>query len=136
MTCLLLVHVGGFLVVVRVHWIPQLIKMIAMNGMIYSYIENKYMAISISHAVSTPSTSTSILLNCKGSKTHHISIVTQYGAHQNHIYTCSLETVFLARYSVKYDVRLFLNAFTTSIFNKFDGKFFQFLMVRGKKLYL
>jgi hypothetical protein len=40
-------------VVVRVHWIPQLIKMIAMDGMIYSYIENEYMAISISHAVST-----------------------------------------------------------------------------------
>jgi hypothetical protein len=49
---------------------------------------------------------------------------------------CSLKTVFLACYSVKYDVRLVLNASTSSIFNKFDGKLFQSLMVLGKKLYL
>ena len=48
----------------------------------------------------------------------------------------SLKTVFLARYSVKYDVTLFLNASTSSIFNKFGGKLFQSLMVLGKKLYL
>ena len=49
---------------------------------------------------------------------------------------CSLKTVFLACYSVKYDVRLVLNASTSSIFNKFDGKLFQSLVVLGKKLYL
>ena len=47
---------------------------------------------------------------------------------------CSLKRVFLESYSVKYDVRLFLNASTSSIFNNFDGKLFQSLMVRGKKL--
>jgi hypothetical protein len=47
---------------------------------------------------------------------------------------CSLKRVFLERYSVKYDVRLFLNASTSSIFNNFDSKIFQSLMVRGKKL--
>ena len=51
-------------------------------------------------------------------------------------YMCSLKSVFLALYSVKYDVRLFLNASTSSMFNNFDGKQFQSLMVRGKKLYL
>jgi len=43
---------------------------------------------------------------------------------------CSLKIVFLACYSVKYDVRLVLNASTSSIFNKFYGKLFQSLMVR------
>jgi hypothetical protein len=42
---------------------------------------------------------------------------------------CSLKTVFLTRYSVKYDVRLFLNASTSSIFNNVDGRLFQSLMV-------
>ena len=42
---------------------------------------------------------------------------------------CSLKTAFLARYSVIYDVRLFLNASTSSIFSNFDGKLFQSLMV-------
>ena len=32
-----------------------------------------------------------------------------------HIYMCSLRTAFLARYSVKYDVRLFLNVSTSSM---------------------
>jgi hypothetical protein len=46
---------------------------------------------------------------------------------------CSLKTVFLACYSVKYDVRLVLNASTSSIFYKFGGKLFQSLMVRTRK---
>jgi hypothetical protein len=51
-----------------------------------------------------------------------------------HYYMCSLKSVFLVFFTVKYDVRLFFNASTSYIFNKFDGTLFQSLMVRGKKL--
>ena len=39
----------------------------------------------------------------------------------------------ITRYSVKYDVRLFLNASTSSIFNKFDGKLFQAVLDSPRK---
>ena len=45
------------------------------------------------------------------------------------MYMCHLKTMFLARYFVIYDVMLFLNASTSSIFKNFDGKLFQSLMV-------
>ena len=41
--------------------------------------------------------------------------------------------MFLARYFVIYDVRLFLNASTSSIFNKFDGKLFQAVLDSPRK---